>query len=440
MEILLVGLNHKTAPLEVRESVSFLQDQLPGALNRLRDRVGEGVILSTCNRTEIYTVASEQKDSAAKVLDFISDFHGLSAPSVAPHLYEHVGEPAVHHLFRVAAGLDSLIIGESQILGQVRDSLSAASESGSVNVSTVGLFHAAVRAGRKVREDTEVGRNPLSISFAAVRLARQILGGLEGRRVLLVGAGEAGQLVARALRTVGVADLVIANRTRPRAEELADYLNGRAISFSELGPALNDADIVISATDAPDYVITHDMVSQACIKRDGGGLFLFDLAMPRDIDPRVGKIGAVSLYNMDDLSAIAEENLEERKKAAQDAEAVVDGEVRRFMAWWASLDVMPVIRSLRQQAEDIRERELERALSLMNALSPEDSKVVEALTHAIVNKLLHAPTESLRQGADKAQLAAAMDLFRLWDGDGPSPFGKDVAWNNEGSETRETGR
>ncbi|MCH7653638.1 MAG: glutamyl-tRNA reductase [Chloroflexi bacterium] len=278
------------------------------------------------------------------------------------------------------------------------------------------------------------------ISSAAVRLARQILGGLEGRRVLLVGAGEAGQLVARALRTVGVADLVIANRTRPRAEELADYLSGRAISFSELGPALNDADIVISATDAPDYVITHDMVSQACIKRDGGGLFLFDLAMPRDIDPRVGEIGAVSLYNMDDLSAIAEENLEERKKAAQDAEAVVDGEVRRFMAWWASLDVMPVIRSLRRQAEDIRERELEKALSLMNALSPEDSKVVEALTRAIVNKLLHAPTESLRQGADKAQLAAAMDLFRLWDGDGPSPFGKDVAWNNEGSETRETGR
>ncbi len=429
MEILLVGLNHKTAPLEVRESVSFLQEQLPEALKMLRHRVGEGVILSTCNRTEIYTVAGEHEGGAGKVLDFIADFHNLSAHSVAAHLYEHAGEAAVRHLFRVAAGLDSMIIGESQILGQVRDALSAASESASVNVSTVGLFHAAVRAGRRVREDTEVGRNPLSISFAAVRLAQRILGGLGGRRVLLVGVGEAGQLVARALRTVGVADLVIANRTLSRAEALADYLSGRVIPFSELRSALNEVDIVISATDAPEYVITRDMVSQACLKRDGDGLFLFDLAMPRDIDPDVGNIGAVSLYNMDDLSAIAEENLEERKKAAEDAEVVVDGEVRRFMDWWRSLDVMPVIRSLRQQAEDIREGELEKALSLMKDISHEDSKVVEALTRSIVNKLLHAPTESLRQGADKAQLAAARDLFRLWDGNELSQSGEDSAWN-----------
>ena len=425
MEILLIGLNHRTAPLEVRESVSFLQDKLPEALSILRDRVGEGVILSTCNRTEIYTVAGRREGGAGKVLDFISDFHNLSVTSVAPHLYEHAGEGAVRHLFRVAAGLDSLIIGESQILGQVRDALSAASESASVNVSTAGLFHAAVRVGRRVREETEVGRNPLSISFAAVRLAQRILGGLGGRKVLLVGAGEAGRLVARALRTVGVADLAIANRTRSRAEELADYLGGRVVPFSELGAALTEADIVISATDAPAYVITSDMVSQARIKRNGYGLFLFDLAMPRDIDPGVGKIEAVSLYNMDDLSAIAEENLEERKKAAEDAERVVDEEVRRFIAWWGSLDVVPVIRSLRQQAEDIRERELVKALSLMNALSPEDSKVVEALTRAIVNRLLHAPTETLRQGVDKAQLATVRDLFGLWEGDRLSPFGED---------------
>ena len=436
MDILLVGLNHKTAPLEVRESVSFLQDQLPEALNIFKNRVGEGVILSTCNRTEIYSVAGEHERGAGKVLDFIADFHGLSADSVAPHLYEHAGETAVRHLFRVAAGLDSMIIGESQILGQVRDALSAASESASANVSTVGLFHAAVRAGRKVREDTDVGRNPLSISFAAVRLAQRILGGLADKRVLLIGAGEAGQLVARALRTVGVADLVIANRTLSRAEELADYLSGSAIPFSGLQSALNETDIVISATDAPRHVISREMVSQASLKREGDGLFLFDLAMPRDIDPDVGKIGAVSLYNMDDLSVIAEENLEERKKAAEDAEAVVDNEVSRFMAWWKSLDVMPVIRLLRQQAEDIRERELEKALSLMNDLSPEDSKVVEALTRSIVNRLLHAPTESLRQGSDKAQLAAARDLFRLWDGDGLSPFGEDSA-RKTGPETQE---
>ena len=272
-----------------------------------------------------------------------------------------------------------------------------------------------------------------------MRLVQRIIGGLGDRGVLLVGAGEAGRLIAMALRTVGVADLVIANRTLSRADELADDLSGRAIPFSELGAALDDADIVISATDAPEYVITGDMVSQARTKSNGDGLFLFDLAMPRDIDPDVGKIAAVSLYNMDDLSAITVGNLEERKKAAEDAEGVIEGEVRRFMAWWGSLDVMPVIRSLRRQAEDIRERELEKALSLMKALSPEDSKVVEALTRAIVNRLLHAPTETLKQGRDKAQLAAASDLLGLWDGDKPSPFGEDSFWNNEGPESQETG-
>lgn len=415
MHILLVGLSHKSAPLEVRESVSFLSDQLPEALGALKKQIGESVILSTCNRTEIYSITENPSRTVEQIHRFVANFHQFPIDIVSPHLYDYRNANAVRHLFRVASGLDSMIVGESQVLGQVRDALSAASESQSVQVSTVGLFHAAVRVGRKVREETDIGRNPLSVSYAGVQLAKRKLGSLEGIRVLLVGAGETGQLVARALRTVGVGDLMIANRTLSRAEELAGYLGGRAIPFSEIGAALGDANIAIAATDSPDYVITRDMAASAFESRNGQPLFLFDLAVPRDVDPKVTDAGDVHLFNIDDLSSIAEENLEERKRAAVEAEAIVDSEVSRFMNWWDSLDVLPTIRALRQQAEDIRQRELARALEALDGLSAEQMQVIEALSRSLVNKLLHDPTKALKQGADKAQVLAARDLFRLWD-------------------------
>ncbi|MCH8826035.1 MAG: glutamyl-tRNA reductase [Chloroflexi bacterium] len=412
---MLVGLSHKTAPLETRESVSFLNDQLPAALPSLKEKVGECVILSTCNRTEIYAITGNPSGTATKVRDFVTDFHGLAQDAVSPHFYQYTGADAVRHLFRVAGGLDSMIVGESQILGQVRDALSSASDGQTVEVSTLGLFHSAIQTGRRVREETSVGRNPLSISYAGVKLAQRTLGDLKSSKVLLIGAGEAGRLVAGALRTVGVADVMVANRTLERAEELADYLSGRTVPFDEIQDSLSQVDIAIAATDSPSFVVTRDMVERAFADNREAPLFLFDLAVPRDVDPEVASVRGVNLFNIDDLSAIAEENLEDRKRAVVEAEAVVDEEIEKFMKWWDTLDVLPTIRALRRQAEGIRRKEMARAQAKLDGLSDDQMAVVDALTRSIVNRLLHDPTSSLKQGADNARLVAARDLFKLWD-------------------------
>ena len=415
MHILLVGLNHKTTPLEVRERLTFSKEELRDALPPLKKLVREGVILSTCNRTEVYTATENPTEDAKRICSFVSEYHGMMPESVSRYLYEHTNADAVRHLFRVSSGLDSMIVGESQILGQVRDALTLASETDSAQVSMVGLFHAAVRAGRKVREETDVGRNALSISYAGVKLAEQVVGNLRGLTVLLIGAGEAGMLVAKALQTAGVTDLLIANRTRSHGEELAQTLGGRTIPFDHIEATLGDVDIVIAATDSPESVVTKEMVAGAARHRPRAPLFLFDLAVPRDVDPQVTHLNGVRLFNIDDLSSIAEENLEGRKRAATAAEAIVESELSRFMTWWDALDAVPTIKLLRQQAEDIRARELARALLKLPNMSQDQVQIVEALTRSIVNKLLHEPTESLRQRSDKTQLQAARDLFRLWD-------------------------
>ena len=415
LDILVVGLNHKSAPLEVLEQVSFSKEQLPDALKRLQEQVGESVVLSTCNRTEVYTASETPAETSDRIASVLAGHRGMYVGEVTPHLYHQVGTDAVRHLLSVASGLDSLIVGESQILGQVRDALAAASESQSAHVPLVGLFHAAVRTGRRVREETDIGRNALSISYAGVQLAQRTLGSLQERTVLLVGAGEAGRFVANALRTVGVRDLVIANRTQARGQELADTLGGRVSPFSELSEALTEADIAIAATDAPEFVITWDMVESTLHDHGESPLFLIDLAVPRDIDPQVADLDGVKLFNIDDLSSIAEENLETRKRAAVQAETIVDDEVNRFTKWWDSLDAVPIVKTLQRQAEDIRKRELDHALRNMPELPSEQIEIVDALTRSIVKKILHDPTVFLRQEADKSQLQAARDLFRLWE-------------------------
>ena len=412
-QILLVGLSHKSAPLEVRESVSFKSGQILEALPILRDELGEAVVLSTCNRSEIYTVTDDASKSIAGIHRFIAHYHDLPVESISPHIYCRTGPEAVRHLFSVSGGLDSLMVGESEILGQVRGALSAANEAGAARMTSVRLFHAALRVGRRVRQETHIGRNPLSISFAGVRLAERVLGSLADKRVLLIGAGEAGSLVARALRTVGVGDLMIANRTESRAKELASYLSGRVVLFEELESALEVSDIVISATDSPSHILTSEM--ERFMRRDPceAPLFAFDLAIPRDIDPEVAYECGVRLFNIDDLSAIAEENLEERRRSVSNAETILDGEVIRFMKWWDSLDVLPTIRAIRRNAEDIRQRELDKALGMLDEVTAENEQIIETLTRSIVNKILHDPTDSLRDGATKSQIRAAKELFRL---------------------------
>ena len=413
MHILVIGLNHKTAPLEVREKVSYSKAELPSALTLLEERAGEGVILSTCNRTEVYSVAENADEAEDALRRFLAESHGLEPESVAAHMYSYRDFDAARHLFTVASGLDSMILGESEILGQVRTALIASSNSRSLGVSLSRLFHGAMRAGRRVREETEVGRNAISISYAGVQLAQRVLGNLGGLRALLVGAGEAGQLVARALRTTGVSDMMVANRTQERAEGLARELAGRAVPFRELQAALERADIAIAATEAPDYVIDRHMVDAAAEGRQEKPLFLFDLSVPRTIDPEVAHIEDVNLFNIDDLSSIAEENLGVRKAAVVDAEQIVEEELGRFMEWWGSQEAAKLIGALRRQAEAIRQRELERALRRLGDLGTDQRDVVEALTRSLVAKLLHDPTVALKQQGNKANLQAARDLFGL---------------------------
>ncbi len=417
MRILLVGVDHKTAPLQIREVVSFSKEQTSLALPDLQRRIGEAVILSTCNRTEVYAAAANPEAAAEHIGRFIVGFHGLPRESIAPHLNTAVDGDVAQHLFRVASGLDSMIVGEPQILGQVRDALATASNADSVGAALNGLFHAAVKSGRRVREETEISRNPLSISYAGVRLAKRELGGLEGRRVLLVGAGDAGRLVAVALRSSGVRDLQIANRTMSRSEDLAAELSGAAVPFEEIPNAHKRVDIVISATDAPEYILSTAMVSDALHSANGSGgrLFMFDLAVPRDVEPSVAELPKVRLFNIDDLSSIAEDNLQERKRAAQDAERIVEDELARFGRWWDSLDSEAMVRSMRMRAEDIRQQEIERALRHLMSSSDGDRDVMEAMTRSIVNRLLHDPTMFLKHKASTAQLDAARLMFGLDD-------------------------
>ena len=415
-QILLVGLSHKSAPLELRESVSFKSDQILESLPTLRDELGEAVILSTCNRSEIYTVTDDHADDISRIHNFIAEYHELPIDRITPHMYSRSGTDAVRHLFRVSSGLDSMIVGESEILGQVRGALRAATESKSTDTANTAcgrLFHAALRVGRRTRLETNIGRNPLSISYAGVRLAQHVLGNLADKRVLLIGAGEAGSLVARALRTVGVGDLMIANRTVSKAEELADYLSSRVVSFEQLEDSLRVADIAIAATDSPSYVITSAMRESLYRSPHESPLFAFDLAVPRDIDPTVQTDFGVRLFNIEDLSAIAEENMAERQRAAADAEVIVNDEVVKFMKWWDSLDVLQTVKAIRQNAEEIRRRELAKALGILEDLTPENRQIVDTLSRSIVNKILHDPTDSLRNGATKSQIRAAKDLFRL---------------------------
>ena len=412
MHILLTGLDHRTAPLELRERVAFTADQLTDALPRLGSSVGETVVLSTCNRTEVYTTADEPEEASALVRRFVADYHGLDGSAPVDGFRDLVDADAVRHLFRVAGGLDSMIVGESQVLGQVRQALTASANAGTLSAPLSRVFHRAIRAGRRVREETGVGRNALSVSFAAVRLARSVLGDLSASRVLLIGAGEAGKLVAEALLKTGVGDLAVTNRTARRASALAQELGGRAVPFDRLEAAVADADIVIAATEAPDHLLTAEMV-RATDRERGRKTFMFDLAVPRNIDPDAAAIDGVSLYNIDDLAAVAEDNLRERRKAAAAAEDVVEEEVARFVEWWSALDALPLVMELREQAEGTRRRELARALERLHGLSDADAGVIDDLTRAIVNKLLHAPTVSLKQHADEETLRAARELFGL---------------------------
>jgi len=414
MELIVLGLNHKTAPIEIRERLAFPEDRIETALHQVKSLTSlkENMILSTCNRVEIYAASREIENAILDLKHFLSRYHALSLKEFEKNLYSFVGEEAVKHIFRVASSLDSMVVGEPQILGQIKSAYNIAVESKTSGLILHRLLHRAFHVAKRVRTETKIGDRAVSVSFVAVELAKKIFETLEKKTVLLIGAGEMCELAARHLVSEGVEKVLVTNRTYERAVALAQEFKGEAIPFDEIGQGLKKADIVISATDSPQYLIHHDQVTKVIKDRKNRPIFFIDIADPRNIEPSVGDIENVYLYNIDDLKKVADENIKDRGKEAQKAEAIVQEEVIKFVNWYHSLEVTPTIVALRKKFEEIGKKELEKTLSLHPNLSDKEKKSLEALTSAIINKILHTPSTLLKQSNEEATADLYLDTLR----------------------------
>ena len=410
--IVVVGLSHRTAPLAVREALAFPEDRLGEALERAQEEGGlsEAMILSTCNRVEVYGRAPEPV--AQHVAEFLARFHDRRLDELASHLYLLAGEPAVRHAFRVAASLDSMVLGESQILGQVKQAYEAAEEAGALGSVLNALRNRSIAAARRARTETAIGRNAVSVSHVAVELARKIFGDLRDRSVLLVGAGKMSELAARQMVRGGARATVLGGRTLEKAERLAAALGGQAAPLEALRSSMAEVDVVISGTGAPGLVVRREDVEAAQAERRSRPLFLIDIAVPRDIEPEAGKVKGVFLYDLDDLRSVSEANLRERRKEAALAEAIVDQEIDAFLEWRRSLDVVPLLVELRSRADEIRRAEMDKARRRLGPLTPEQEKALDAATSGIVNKLLHSPTVELKKMASNRHHTEHVGLIR----------------------------
>lgn len=414
MIILVAGVNYKTAPVEMREKLAVPHAQLQEGLEILQSHLDSGVLLSTCNRTEVYALSPKTSATSERISRFLSQLSGLPQFVISSYLYSYQQQEAVKHLFRVTCGLDSMIYGEAQILGQVRHGLEAAQAQGLTVPPLVKLFRAAVRVGRRVRSDTEIGRHAASVSSASVELAGKLLKDLGSANLLVLGAGRIARRAAQTLVDKGATRVTLVNRTYERGAEVARELGIQSRPFSELALALAGADLAIVATASPDYVLSAAQVRQAQAQRLGRPLYLIDLSVPRNIDPEAGRVKNVLLHDIDDLREVSQANLEARRRGGARVEAIVEAEAAKFMDWWQSLDSLPTLAALRSQAEAIRQRELARTMRKLSSLPQEERWRLEALTTAIVNKILHRPSIRLRQSRDGLDYRQAVaDLFGL---------------------------
>lgn len=426
MHLTLVGLSHKTAPIEIREKLTFPANRQEEALTLLTSsaEVVEAVIVSTCNRTEIYAVTASGVDGPGAVIDFICEYHDLDRHDLVRYLYIKEGEAVVHHLFRVVASLDSMVIGEAQILGQVKEAYESGFEHNGTGRIFNRLFRQSFEVGKRVRTETAIGEAAVSISYAAVELAKKVFDTLEGRTVLVVGAGKMSELTAKHLCSNGVCNVLVANRTFERAEELAERFAGVAIPYDQLFERMRDADIVISSTAATGYVITRDQVAGALKGRRGRPLFFIDIALPRDVDPGVNTLPDVFLYDIDSLNGVVESNLEERMREAERAEVIIAEEMGEFESWLESMEVVPTVAAMRAKADAIRAAELEKAMKRLGGLSEKEIQTVEMLSQSIVNKMLHGPTSRLKNVAGERYGVAYVEAARYLYGLDTNPEGK----------------
>jgi len=408
-----LGLNHTTAPVEVREKLAFVESSQPAALRQLRERYGmaEAAILSTCNRTEIYT-ACDGGGAGERVRRFLTEVHHLDLTDIEPCFYEFSDADVSLHLFGVSSGIDSLVIGESEILGQVRHALETAQQTGSARLLINEVFQRALKIGKRSRTETDIGRGRLSVSTAAVELAGQVFDRLEDRDVLLLGAGEMAELTAQYLVDSGIHQLVVANRTHERAVELARRFSGVAIPLDEFPSRLAEVDIVISSTSAPDFLVLPDMVRTAMRRRRGRSLFVIDIAVPRDVDPQIRQIDNVFLFDIDDLKQVVEANRKEREDEIQSVQDLIDEEQADFLRWLKALGTGPLIVELRQHADELRQQELDRWSGKLSHLSEADRSTVEAALQGYANKLLHQPLVQIRKLADSENGYLHLDTVR----------------------------
>ena len=399
MFVAVAGMNHRTAPIEVRERVSFSPCASRNFLERLKDEgaVSEAVLVSTCNRTELYAVV-EGEGAKSRLLDEISVERKLERGELEESTYWLTDADAVRHLYRVASSLDSMVVGESQILGQVREAYRMATEDQCTGQMLNRLFHTALRVGKQVRAETGIGDNSISVPHVAAKLAEEVFGSLAGRRALVLGAGEMSELVIKQLKAKGIGHLKIANRTANRAKLLAGRVGGMAVDFDALAGELPKVDIVVSSTGSGDWVLDHDLVAEALSAREGP-LFFVDIAVPRDVDPAVQALDRAYVYDVDDLQSVVDHNVGNRGEAAREGEALIEPAVFEYMSWSSTRHAVPLIRELRDGADKIRRHELSRAMRKLD-LDPEEAEAVERMSHSLVNKLLHGPISELKALAE----------------------------------------
>ncbi len=446
-ELLAIGISHKTAPVGLRERVALLEGGTPGVLHKLvaTEQIDEAVVISTCNRTELYMAVGDDVDAETTALGILARQAGLRPTELLGHLYSLRSEHAARHLFRVTAGLDAMVVGETEIQGQVKRAYELALAEGTTSVIMNRLFREALAAGKRVRTETAISEGQTSVSSVAVALAHETLGDLAGLRVVIVGAGETGELTAQALVERGVNSVLVANRHYDRAIGLAQRFGGQAVRFDDLPSQLGYADIVVSSTASPHHIIGRDELAAVICERQGKQILLIDIAVPRDIDPAVAELEGVHLRDIDDLQRMIEQNRSGREAEVYSAEALIDVDVERFARWLGTLEVVPTIAALRQRGQEIVEQVLAENSGRWESISEADRERIELLAATIVKRLFHQPTLRLKQGNDEsdqvtyAYVQALRELFGLDDSDGSAFASSDepAAEPAEGGEVTE---
>ncbi|MBK7927479.1 MAG: glutamyl-tRNA reductase [Bryobacterales bacterium] len=414
MNFHVTGLNHTTAPVEVRERLAFAQERLAEAMAGLRNAEGllETMVLSTCNRVEITATTDDSCDARTQIESFLSEYHQVEREWLRQYLYHFTGTEAVRHLFRVASSLDSMVVGEPQILGQLKSAYETARTAGTLSTTLESIVTSAFRVAKRVRTETEIGQSAVSVSYAAVELARQIFGSLEGRKVLLIGAGKMSELAARHLARAGASDITVTNRSAERARAMAEIFNARTVPYESFHTALAGTDVVLTSSGAPHFIVTQESMKPVVHARKGRPMFLIDIAVPRNIEPAVNSLDGVFLYDIDDMQKVVASNMRVRQAEAEEAERIIGEEVARMMQRLQQRGAAPLIVSLQQQLEATRLAEMERMRGKLATLTPEQREAVEILTRGILNKVAHGPISELRRLAALPEGADGLEALR----------------------------